>query len=170
MQVFHGLVGLKTHCKLSLLVRRDPDGVTRSYAHIGTGNYNASTARMYTDLSLFTARPEVTRAVPTLAAERAHRVFETVMRRANIPASKISAWIMHAGGRDVLLAMEKQFGLEASDFCYSAAMLREYGNLSSAFVYFVLQAALVDAAPGGWWWMSSFGAGFSCHGALLEVA
>ena len=48
VQVFHGLVGLKTHCKLSLLVRRDPDGVTRSYAHIGTGNYNATTARIYT--------------------------------------------------------------------------------------------------------------------------
>jgi polyphosphate kinase len=63
VQVFHGLVGLKTHCKLSLLVRRDPDGVTRSYCHIGTGNYNATTARIYTDLSLFTANPEVTRAV-----------------------------------------------------------------------------------------------------------
>src|SRR5579862_7623750 len=63
VQVFHGLVGLKTHCKLSLLVRRDPDGVTRSYAHIGTGNYNATTARIYTDLSLFTANPEITRAV-----------------------------------------------------------------------------------------------------------
>src|ERR1035441_1999785 len=63
VQVFHGLVGLKTHCKLSLLVRRDPDGATRSYAHIGTGNYNATTARIYTDLGLFTANPEVTRAV-----------------------------------------------------------------------------------------------------------
>src|SRR6202030_4511591 len=63
VQVFHGLVGLKTHCKLSLLVRRDPDGVTRQYAHLATGNYNAATARMYTDLSLFTANPEVTRAV-----------------------------------------------------------------------------------------------------------
>ena len=63
VQVFHGLVGLKTHCKLSLLVRRDPDGIPRSYAHIGTGNYNATTARIYTDLSLFTANPEVTRAV-----------------------------------------------------------------------------------------------------------
>ncbi|MGA7686287.1 MAG: polyphosphate kinase 1 [Terriglobales bacterium] len=63
VQVFHGLVGLKTHCKLSLLVRRDPDGLTRRYAHLGTGNYNASTARFYTDLSLLTADPEITAAV-----------------------------------------------------------------------------------------------------------
>jgi polyphosphate kinase len=63
VQVFHGLVGLKTHCKLSLLVRRDSDGVTRRYSHLGTGNYNASTARVYTDLSLLTADPEITGAV-----------------------------------------------------------------------------------------------------------
>src|SRR3954465_15005234 len=63
VQVFHGLVGLKTHCKLTLLVRRDPDGATRRYAHLGTGNYNSVTSRFYTDLSLFTANEEVTEAV-----------------------------------------------------------------------------------------------------------
>lgn len=63
VQVFHGLVSLKTHCKMSLLVRRDPDGVTRRYAHLGTGNYNAATARTYTDLSLLTADPEITKAL-----------------------------------------------------------------------------------------------------------
>jgi polyphosphate kinase len=63
VQVFHGLVGLKTHCKLCLLVRRDADGVTRRYCHIGTGNYNATTARIYTDLSLFTADEDITSAV-----------------------------------------------------------------------------------------------------------
>lgn len=67
VQVYHGVVGLKTHCKLALLVRRDPDGKTRRYAHLGTGNYNPSTARFYTDLSLLTRDQEITEAV--------HRVF-----------------------------------------------------------------------------------------------
>ncbi|NYF51589.1 polyphosphate kinase 1 [Tunturiibacter gelidoferens] len=58
--VFHGIFGLKTHCKLSLLVRRDPDGVVRRYAHLGTGNYNPVTARFYTDISLLTSKPELT--------------------------------------------------------------------------------------------------------------
>jgi polyphosphate kinase len=60
VQVFHGIVGLKTHCKLALLVRRDPDGVVRRYGHLGTGNYNPNTARFYTDLSLLTADPAIT--------------------------------------------------------------------------------------------------------------
>jgi polyphosphate kinase len=78
VQVFHGLVGLKTHCKLTLLVRRDPDGVTRRYAHLGTGNYNSVTARFYTDLSLLTANEEITEAVQevfnflTAYADHAH--------------------------------------------------------------------------------------------------
>ena len=63
VQVFHGLVGLKTHCKLTLMVRKDPDRETRLYAHLGTGNYNSITAAYYTDLSLLTADPEITSAV-----------------------------------------------------------------------------------------------------------
>jgi len=78
VQVFHGLVGLKTHCKLSLLVRRDPDGVTRRYAHLGTGNYNASTARIYTDLSLLTANPEITASI--------HDVFSFLTAYAEHPS------------------------------------------------------------------------------------
>ncbi len=63
VQVYHGVFGYKTHCKLALLVRRDADGELRSYAHLGTGNYNTTTARFYTDISLLTARPELTEAV-----------------------------------------------------------------------------------------------------------
>ncbi len=111
----------------------------------------------------------LTRAVPALAAGYAQRVLAIVLERAGLHTADVSAWILHAGGRDVLLALERQLQIDRQHLRYSAAMLREYGNLSSAFVYFVLEAALADAAPGGWWWLSSFGAGFSCHGALLQV-
>ncbi len=57
--VVYGLVGLKTHCKLALVVRNEPDGLRR-YAHIGTGNYNPKTARLYEDFGLLTADPAIT--------------------------------------------------------------------------------------------------------------
>ena len=78
VQVYHGLVGLKAHCKLCLLVRRDPDGVTRRYAHIGTGNYNPTTSRSYTDLSLLTASPQITSAV--------HSVFNYLTAYSEAPS------------------------------------------------------------------------------------
>ena len=56
--VVYGLVGLKTHCKLSLAVREEPEGIRR-YTHIGTGNYNPKTARQYEDFGLLTANPEI---------------------------------------------------------------------------------------------------------------
>ncbi len=56
--VVYGLVGLKTHCKLSLVVRDEPDGLRR-YAHLGTGNYNPKTARLYEDFGLLTADPDI---------------------------------------------------------------------------------------------------------------
>lgn len=114
-------------------------------------------------------RNVLTRPVPQLAAEYVGEVLDTMLRRARLDISQIDVWIMHAGGRDVLRAVEDRLTLSPRDLRHSAAVLREYGNLSSAFVYFVLQAALEDAAAGGWWWLGTFGAGFSCHGALLRV-
>lgn len=63
VQVSHGIYGSKTHCKLALLIRRDADHQLRCYAHLGTGNYNPTTARFYTDVSLLTCRPDITSAV-----------------------------------------------------------------------------------------------------------
>jgi len=68
VQVYYGVVGLKTHCKLALVARREADGQIRRYAHMGTGNYNPFTARFYTDLSLLTTDPHITGAV--------HHVFD----------------------------------------------------------------------------------------------
>ena len=65
-QVVYGIVGYKTHSKMTLIVRREPDGLVR-YVHLGTGNYHARTARTYTDLGFLTADPRI--------AEDVHQVF-----------------------------------------------------------------------------------------------
>ncbi len=65
VHVVHGMVGLKTHCKLALIVRREDDQ-TRRYVHIGTGNYHPATARLYTDLGLFTCDEQITADVSDL--------------------------------------------------------------------------------------------------------
>src|SRR3954447_1910511 len=65
VHVVYGIVGLKTHAKCALVVRQDPDGI-RCYAHLGTGNYNAVTARLYTDLGLLTCEPQLTHDVVEL--------------------------------------------------------------------------------------------------------
>ena len=65
VHVVYGVVGLKIHCKCSLVVRREGDNL-RHYVHLGTGNYNHRTARAYTDLSFFTCREHITREVASL--------------------------------------------------------------------------------------------------------
>jgi alkylresorcinol/alkylpyrone synthase len=111
----------------------------------------------------------LTPQVPALAAQHVGTVFDETLARGSVARSQISGWIFHPGGRDVLLALREKFQLSSHDVRWSEAVLREHGNMSSPSVLFVLQAALADGVPGGLWWMSSFGAGFSCHGALLEV-
>jgi alkylresorcinol/alkylpyrone synthase len=107
--------------------------------------------------------------VPLLAARHVETVLDDTLARAKVGRADIAGWIFHPGGRDVLLALQDQMKLSEHDLRWSEAVLREYGNVSSSSVFFVLQNALSDSVPSGLWWMSSFGAGFSCHGALLEV-
>ena len=107
--------------------------------------------------------------VPRVAGSVAAQLFAESLAEADIPRGKITGWILHTGGRDVLLSLRENLQLSENDVRHSAAVLREFGNISSPTVYFVLERALHDSVPNGLWWMSAFGAGFSCHGALLEV-
>ena len=107
--------------------------------------------------------------VPALAAQRARNVLEEVLANSGVGRSQVAGWVLHPGGREVLLALRRALDLRATDVRWSASVLRQFGNLSSASLFFVLEAAFADSAPNGRWWMSSFGAGFSCHGALLHV-
>jgi len=107
--------------------------------------------------------------VPALAGKHVENVMHDVLTRAGVEQDEVTAWILHAGGREILAAIQQRLGISEHDTRWSAAVLRDHGNVSSPCVYFVLDAALKDDAPGGMWYMSSFGAGFSCHGALLQV-
>src|SRR5438876_5128856 len=88
--VIYGVVGLKTHCKALLIVRRDADRLRR-YVHLGTGNYHSRTARIYTDFSLLTSEPQLTEEVAT--------VFNTLTGLAGYPGLKklmVAPFDMHS--------------------------------------------------------------------------
>jgi alkylresorcinol/alkylpyrone synthase len=115
-------------------------------------------------------RNVLTLPVPGMAARHSAQVFDQVLERNGIHREQITGWIWHSGGRDVLTALREQFGFRNGELDHTAAVLREYGNISSACVYHVLERSLSAKVSPGYWWMSAFGAGFSCHGALLEVS
>ncbi len=112
--VFHGIFGLKTHCKLSLLVRRDPDGLIRRYAHLGTGNYNPVTARFYTDISLLTADDEITRAVQGVFNYLTAEAESNALRPLLVAPLTLSGDILSLIARETLHAREgKKSGIVA---------------------------------------------------------
>jgi alkylresorcinol/alkylpyrone synthase len=108
--------------------------------------------------------------VPQVAGEIAAKLFSDSLAAAKIKREQIAGWILHTGGRDVILSLREKLKLSEADVRHSSAVLREFGNISSPTVFFVLERALKDNLPDGLWWMSAFGAGFSCHGAILEVS
>ncbi|WP_344819362.1 RNA degradosome polyphosphate kinase [Microbacterium soli] len=80
VHVVYGLVGLKTHCKLALVIREE-DGELRHYSHVGTGNYNPKTSRMYEDFGLFTADPQVGKDLTRLFNELSGYAIEKKFKR-----------------------------------------------------------------------------------------
>lgn len=81
VHVVYGLVGLKTHCKLALVIRQESDGTLGHYAHVGTGNYNPKTSRLYEDYGYFTADAEVGKEVTRLFNELSGYAIEKKFNR-----------------------------------------------------------------------------------------
>src|SRR4051795_13423883 len=112
--VVHGLPGLKTHAKALIVIRREGDGV-RHYAHVGTGNYNAKTARLYEDFGLFTTDPDVTADVAevfnTLTGFSRPRRYRKVLvapahLRDGLLAEIAATADAHRDGKDARIAMK----------------------------------------------------------------
>ncbi len=109
------------------------------------------------------------KSVPVLVVDHLRQVLDELMESSKKTKEEIAQWILHAGGRDVLSAIQSAMQLRSESFRWSAEVLRDYGNVSSPSVIFALEKAIRANAVGGTWLLSSFGAGISCHGALLEV-
>jgi alkylresorcinol/alkylpyrone synthase len=107
--------------------------------------------------------------VPALAGKASETLLAEMLARSNLRRQDISAWILHAGGKEILASLRQRLGLSEEQVAWSAGILREFGNISSPCVLFALKSALDAQAPGGTWWLCTFGAGFTCHGAFIEV-
>ncbi|MGZ5545989.1 MAG: 3-oxoacyl-[acyl-carrier-protein] synthase III C-terminal domain-containing protein [Limisphaerales bacterium] len=108
------------------------------------------------------------KSVPCLVVEQAREVLARGLAVNGLEKSQVANWILHSGGRDVLAALCSGLELSDTDIAHSVEILREHANVSSASVILTLQRALAHDAPRGYWWLSAFGAGISCHGAFLE--
>ena len=91
--VVYGLVGLKTHSKTALVVRREGTGL-RLYCHVGTGNYNATTARLYTDLGLLTCRPELGADLTDLFNLLTSSSLQRTFRRLIVAPINLRSWVL----------------------------------------------------------------------------
>ncbi len=109
VHVVYGMLGLKTHCKLCLVVRDDGDGLRR-YAHIGTGNYNPKTARMYEDMGLLTSNPIITDDVARLFNHLSGMTQETHYRRLLVAPHSIRSGLLSQIENEI---KNKQAGLPA---------------------------------------------------------
>ena len=100
VHVVYGMVGLKTHCKLAMVIRDEGEGLRR-YAHIGTGNYNPKTARQYEDLGLLTSNPIITEDVARLFNHLSGMTAEKCYRRLLVAPESIRSGIIDAIEREI---------------------------------------------------------------------
>jgi polyphosphate kinase len=135
VHVVYGIVGMKTHAKCTLVVRREDDGSIRRYCHIGTGNYNPTTARFYTDVGLLTARPEL--------GEEVAETFNMITGYTRVPQMEhllVAPFTL----RDKLLALIR-FEAEAAKAGKPAAIKAKLNNLADPQII----TALYEASRAG---------------------
>jgi polyphosphate kinase len=131
VHVAYGVVGYKTHTKVALVVRQEPEGI-RSYAHIGTGNYNSKTARLYEDLGLLTCDPTITEDLVELFNYMTGRslkreyakllVAPVAMKRRFVELIEREAAIASAGGRGrIVVKMNQLEDRSVTDALYAAS-------------------------------------------------
>jgi len=100
VHVVYGIVGLKTHCKLSLVVRQESDGLHR-YCHVGTGNYNPKTARLYEDLGLLTCDPQVGEDLSRLFNQLSGYAPKTAYRRLLVAPRSLRSGLVDRVEREI---------------------------------------------------------------------
>src|SRR5262245_33219842 len=113
VHVVFGFVGLKTHCKVSLVVRREDDGIRR-YVHLGTGNYNPQTARLYTDLGYFTCNPDFCEDVSALFNYLTGYCELPQWRKLIVAPSRMQAFMIEKIGQE---AANQQAGKQGRIIC-----------------------------------------------------
>jgi len=109
VHVAYGLAGLKTHAKTTLVVRREADGIRR-YAHIGSGNYNSKTGRLYTDIGLFTASPSLGADLSDLFNALTGFSRQTLYRKLIVAPSNMRQRFLELIAREAALAREGRGG------------------------------------------------------------
>jgi len=132
--VVYGVLGLKTHTKIALVVRQESDGI-RCYAHVGTGNYHVKTARLYTDLGLFTCDPEITNDVVNLFHALTGRSREPEFRKLLVAPSNMRERFLemvqreienHQAGKPALIVV-KVNQLEDPEMCQAIVSASQAG-------------------------------------------
>jgi predicted naringenin-chalcone synthase len=164
------------------LVARDPWHRARGMDHgpRGTGlarflDFESITLPKYREQLRYTTRGGrlrnvLTRNVPVIGARAVAQVVQRLLDRHGLSRQNIACWAVHPGGTQVLQAVQKHLGLPPEKLRYSYEIFRNYGNMSSPSVMFVLDKILREArpAPGSRGLLLSFGAGFTAFAALVE--
>ena len=111
----------------------------------------------------------LSRSVPELSGKLVKKVFSRTLEQERLNKDDISSWAFHGGGPRVIDALQRSLELTDENLAPTRAVLKAFGNMSSPFVMYVLHDLIAYERRGGFWFISSFGAGFSVHGALVKV-